>query len=169
MFPPWQAFSITPPDDKFWSSRAVQPHEDNKWQCFHSLLKSAATGIRKNVGTASQYAALKPHATKHQVLWCSVRRNHGQWASSTCRLRARSIRGVSVSDQFRAQIEAPNFAYYLKMKAIFPMQDTASFSKPVPTLEILFALATRNGKRYATQNLYLGENSSRKFHRANWR
>jgi uncharacterized protein len=157
MLPTWQAFLDHASYDKFWSSRAVQPHET---KVEVPTLEVGGYWDQEDMwGPQAEYAALKPHDTNHQVFMVLGPWNHGQWGSSTRRLGALDW-GVPVSDQFRAQIEAPFFAHYLKDEGPLPMEDTASFQT-----------GSNVWKHYShwppnevtVQNLYMGENGGLSF------
>ena len=158
MLPTWQAFLDHASYDKFWSSRAVQPHET---KVEVPTLEVGGYWDQEDMwGPQAEYAALKPHDTNHEIFMVLGPWNHGQWASTTRRLGALDW-GVPVSDQFRAQIEAPFFAHYLKDEGDLPMQDTASFQTGSNTWKHYSHWPPTEG--VTTQNLYLGENNSASF------
>jgi len=77
-------------------------------------------------GPQAQFAALKPHDTKHEVFMVLGPWNHGQWVRTTRHLGALDF-GSATGDTFRRRIEAPFFAYYLKDQPGFALKDVASF------------------------------------------
>jgi putative CocE/NonD family hydrolase len=158
MLPTWQAFLTHASYDNFWSGRAVQPHET---RVEVPTLEVGGYWDQEDMwGPQAEYAALKPHDAKHEVFIVLGPWNHGQWASTTRRLGALDW-GAPVGDQFRAQIEAPYFAHYLKDEGPLPIQDAASFQTGSNTWKHYSHWPPTEG--VATQNLYLGENGALSF------
>jgi uncharacterized protein len=158
MLPTWQSFLEHPSYGVFWSSRAVQDHLTRV--AVPTLEVGGYWDQEDMWGPQAEYAALKPHDAKHEVFLVLGPWNHGQWASTTRHLGALDF-GAPVGDQFRAQIEAPFFAHYLKDEGDLPLQDTASFQT-----------GSNQWKRYShwppsegvtTQNLYLGDTGALSF------
>ncbi|MGA8532016.1 MAG: CocE/NonD family hydrolase, partial [Acidobacteriaceae bacterium] len=126
--PTWQAFLDHPAYDKFWRSRAVQPHlnvvtvptlEVGGWWDQEDLW-----------GPQEEYATLETHDQAadpaHRVYMVLGPWRHGSWAETTIRLGALDF-GAPVGDEFRRQIEAPFFAYYLKDQPGFDLANTATY------------------------------------------
>ena len=157
MMPTWQAFLDHTIYDSFWSSRAVQPHMTRV--AVPTLEVGGYWDQEDMWGTQAEYETLKPHDTKHEVFMVLGPWNHGQWASTTRRLGAIEF-GAPTTDQFRAQLEAPFFAHYLKDEGALPLQDVASFQT-----------GTNVWKKYShwppenvtTQNLYFYPNGGLSF------
>jgi len=151
MLPTWNAFFTNPSYDEFWRSRAVQPHLTRV--AVPTLEVGGYWDQEDMWGPQAEYAALKPHDANHEVFMVLGPWNHGQWSATTRHLSSLDW-GAAVGDQFRAQIEAPFFAHYLKDEGPLPLQDTASFQT-----------GSNQWKRYsewppteniATENLFLG-------------
>ena len=158
MLPTWQAFLAHASYDNFWSGRAVQPHET---KVEVPTLEVGGYWDQEDMwGPQAEYAALKPHDAKHEVFIVLGPWNHGQWASTTRRLGALDW-GAPTTDQFRAQIEAPFFAHYLKDEGPLPIQDAASFQTGSNTWKHYSHWPPAEG--VTTQNLYLGENGALSF------
>jgi uncharacterized protein len=158
MLPTWQAFLDHASYDKFWSSRAVQPHET---RVEVPTLEVGGYWDQEDMwGPQAEYAALKPHDARHEVFMVLGPWNHGQWNGTSRRLGALDW-GVPVSDQFRAQIEAPFFAHYLKDEGDLPLQDTASFQTGSNIWKHYSHWPPTEG--VTTQNLYFGENGGLSF------
>jgi putative CocE/NonD family hydrolase len=158
MLPTWQAFLAHAGYDNFWSSRAVQPHET---KVEVPTLEVGGYWDQEDMwGPQAEYAALKPHDARHEVFLVLGPWNHGQWASTTRRLGALDW-GAPTTDQFRAQIEAPFFAHYLKDEGPLPLQDTASFQTGSNTWKHYSHWPPTEG--VTTQNLYLGESGALSF------
>jgi hypothetical protein len=126
--PTWQAFLDHPAYDDFWQTRAVQPHltavtvptlEVGGWWDQEDLW-----------GPQAEYAALEPHDQPsdptHRVFLALGPWRHGNWAQTTIRLGALDF-GEPAGDEFRRQIEAPFFAYYLKDQPGFDLTNTATY------------------------------------------
>jgi len=126
--PTWHAFLDHPSYDAFWQSRAVQPHlttvavptlEVGGWWDQEDLW-----------GPQEEYAALEPHNEPgnpaHRVYMVLGPWRHGGWSQTTRHLGDVNF-GESVGDEFRRQIEAPFFAYYLKDQPGFDLANTATY------------------------------------------
>jgi uncharacterized protein len=126
--PTWQAFLDHPAYDDFWRSRAVQYHlttvavptlEVGGWWDQEDLW-----------GPQAEYAALEPHNQPsdpaHRVYMVLGPWRHGGWSQTTRHLGAVNF-GEAVGDEFRAHIEAPFFAYYLKDQPGFDLTNTATY------------------------------------------
>ncbi len=82
-------------------------------------------------GPQAEYAALRPHAdATHKVFLALGPWNHGGWGGAGRTLSALNF-GQPTGDEYRKTIEAPFFEFYLKDKAGFNLQDTASFRSGV--------------------------------------
>jgi hypothetical protein len=131
--PTWQAFIDHPAYDDFWRSRAVQYHlttvtvptlEVGGWWDQEDLW-----------GPQAEYAALEPHnqppgssdpSPLHRVFLVLGPWRHGSWTRTTDHLGPLDF-GAPIGDQFRQQIEAPFFAYYLKDQPGFDLANTATY------------------------------------------
>jgi hypothetical protein len=155
--PTWKDFLQNPAYDEFWRSRAVQDHE-------HGIpvpaLEVGGWWDQEDMwGPQAEYAAMKPYNQPndphHRVYLVLGPWNHHEWTTTTRHLGALDF-GAATTDQFRQQIEAPFFAYYLKDQPGFDLKNTASFQT-----------GTNRWMRYnqwppegATErNLYLGSDS----------
>jgi uncharacterized protein len=122
--PTGKAFLSNPAYDKFWRSRAVQPHLTTVTV---PTLEVGGWWDQEDMwGPQAEYAAMRPHDTKHELFMTLGPWNHGEWGRTTRHLGIVDF-GAPVGDQFREQIEAPFFALYLKDQPGFHLEDTASF------------------------------------------
>jgi hypothetical protein len=122
--PTWRAFLQHPAYDGFWQARAVQPH---LMQVAVPTLEVGGYWDQEDMwGPQAEYAALKPHDSNHEVFMVLGPWNHGQWARTTRHLGVVDF-GSATGDYFRAKIEAPFFAHYLKGEPGFDLKDVASF------------------------------------------
>lgn len=122
--PTWKAFLKNPEYDAFWQSRAVQTHLTTV--TVPTLEVGGYWDQEDMWGPQEQFAALKPHDTKHEVFMVLGPWDHGQWVHTTRHLGILDF-GSATGDTFREQIEAPFFAYYLKDQPGFSLKDVASF------------------------------------------
>ena len=122
--PTWQAFFDHPSYDKYWQVRAVDAHLG---KVNVPTLEVGGWWDQEDMwGPQAEYAGLKPHDKHNEVFIVLGPWNHGQWARTTRYLGDVNF-GAATGDQFRAQIEAPFFAHYLKDEGSFDLKDTASF------------------------------------------
>jgi len=124
VLPTWQGFFDHPSYDHYWQIRAVEAHLT---RVNVPTLEVGGWWDQEDMwGPQAEYAALKPHDKDGQVFIVLGPWNHGQWARTTRFLGDVNF-GAPIGDQFRAQIEAPFFAHYLKDEGSFDLKDTASF------------------------------------------
>jgi len=122
--PTWQAFFDHPSYDKYWQVSAVDAHLG---KVNVPTLEVGGWWDQEDMwGPQAEYAGLKPHDKHNEVFIVLGPWNHGQWARTTRYLGDVNF-GAATGDQFRAQIEAPFFAHYLKDEGSFDLKDTASF------------------------------------------
>ena len=122
--PTWQAFFTHPSYDTYWQARAVEAHLT---KVTVPTLEVGGWWDQEDMwGPQAEYAALKPHDQNNEVFIVLGPWNHGEWARTTRSLGDVNF-GAAIGDQFRAQIEAPFFAHYLKDESSFDLKDTASF------------------------------------------
>jgi putative CocE/NonD family hydrolase len=122
--PTWKLFLNDPAYDKVWSSRGVE-HSLNT-VAVPTLTVGGYYDQEDMWGPQEEYAQLEPHDDKHQNFLVLGPWRHGYWVSSSRRLGNLNF-GEPIGKEFRANIEAPFFAYYLKGEGNFDLQDTASF------------------------------------------
>ena len=122
--PTWQAFLEHPAFDTFWRSRAVELHLDKV--AVPTLTVGGYYDQEDMWGPQEEYARLEPHDAKHENFLVLGPWRHGSWSSSSRHLAALQY-GESIGKEYRAQIEAPFFAHYLKGESGFDLEDTASF------------------------------------------
>lgn len=126
--PTWQAFLDHPAYDSFWRARAVEDHLNSVTV---PTLEVGGWWDQEDLwGPQAEYAALEPHNDpsdpKHRVFLVLGPWRHGSWALTQRHLGPLNF-GVSAGDDFRQQIEAPFFAYYLKDRPGFDLANTAAF------------------------------------------
>ncbi|MGA7885649.1 MAG: CocE/NonD family hydrolase [Acidobacteriaceae bacterium] len=126
--PTWKAFLDHPAYDSFWRSRAVQYHLNTVTV---PTLEVGGWWDQEDLwGPQEEYAALEPHNQPndplHRVYMVLGPWRHGSWSTSMQHLGPVDF-GQPTGDEFRGQIEAPFFAYYLKDQPGFSLQNTATF------------------------------------------
>jgi hypothetical protein len=126
--PTWQAFLDHPTYDSFWQARAVQTHLSNV--AVPTLEVGGFWDQEDLWGPQEEYAALEPHNEPghpaHRVYMVLGPWRHGGWSQTTRRLGDVDF-GEPVGDEFRRQLEAPFFAYYLKDQPGFDLENTAIY------------------------------------------
>ncbi|MGB7135576.1 MAG: CocE/NonD family hydrolase, partial [Acidobacteriaceae bacterium] len=126
--PTGRAFLDHPAYDSFWRARAVQPHlttvavptlEIGGWWDQEDLW-----------GPQAEYAALESHNQPadpaHRVYMVLGPWRHGSWSLPNRRLGPLNF-GEPVGNEYRRDIEAPFFAYYLKDQPGFNLANTATY------------------------------------------
>ena len=103
-------------------------------------------------GTQAEYAALKPHDAKGEVFLVLGPWNHGGWGGTTRHLGPLDF-GSATGDTYRKTIEAPFFEKYLKGRAGFDLEDTASFRSGANTWERYASWPPKTG--FTPARLYL--------------
>jgi len=122
--PTWQAFANHPSYDSVWQAKAVEPHLNEV--AVPTLTVGGYYDQEDMWGPQEEYASLERHDSNHQNFLVLGPWRHGSWASSSRHLGALQY-GESIGNEYRTQIEAKFFAYYLKDKPGFDLKDTASF------------------------------------------
>ncbi|WP_254062273.1 CocE/NonD family hydrolase [Acidobacterium sp. S8] len=124
VLPTWKGFIDHPSCDHYWQIRAV---EDHLTKVNVPTLEVGGWWDQEDMwGPQAEYASLKPHDKNNEVFIVLGPWNHGQWSRTTRSLGNVNF-GAATGDQFRAQIEAPFFAHYLKDEGTFDLKDAASF------------------------------------------
>lgn len=95
-------------------------------------------------GPQAEYAALAPHDAKHQVFLVLGPWNHGGWGGPAETLGAIDF-GQPTGAEYRSRFEAPFFEHYLKGRAGFDLQNTASFRSGVNQWQRYEAWPPRTG------------------------
>ncbi len=157
ILPTWQGFIDHPAYDHYWQIRAVESHLT---KVTVPTLEVGGWWDQEDMwGPQAEYFALKPHDTHNEVFMVLGPWNHGQWARTTRFLGDVNF-GAAIGDQFRAQIEAPFFAHYLKDEGTFDLKDTASFQTGTNRW---MRYAAWPPKEVTTKNLYLDSDGTLSF------
>jgi putative CocE/NonD family hydrolase len=122
--PTAKVFLTQPGYTKFWQDMALEKHLT---KVEVPTLEVGGWWDQEDMwGTQAEYAALKPHDSKHEVFLVLGPWNHGGWAPTTRHLGVLDFEAAT-GDEYRKTIEAPFFEKYLKARAGFDLKDTASF------------------------------------------
>ena len=129
VLPTWKLFLEHPAYDGFWSSRGVQHHLDAV--AVPTLSVGGYYDQEDMFGPELEYATLEPYDANHQNFLVLGPWRHGSWSQSSRHLGAIQY-GEPIGREFRAQIEAPFFAHYLKDDPAgnsvgFDLKNSASF------------------------------------------
>ena len=159
--PSWKAFLEHPAYDEYWRSRGLQYHlttvavptlEVGGWWDQEDLW-----------GPQEEYAALEPHNQPadpaHRVYMVLGPWRHGSWWRTTRRLDAVSF-GEPAGDEFRRDIQAPFFAFYLKDQPGFHLANTATFQTGS---DRWMHYSQWPPKNVTMRNLYLGSGGALSF------
>ena len=148
--PTAQMFLTHPEYNKFWQDMAVE-RRLNKVEV-PTLEVGGYWDQEDMYGPQAEYAALKPHDTKHEVYLVLGPWNHGGWAPTTRHLGALDF-GEATGATYRKTIEAPFFEKYLKARPGFDLVDVASFRTGVNQWERYSAWPPKTG--FHDARLYL--------------
>jgi putative CocE/NonD family hydrolase len=129
LLPTWKLFLEHPAYDTFWSSRGVEHHLESV--TVPTLSVGGYYDQEDMFGPQIEYSTLEPYDSNHQNFLVLGPWRHGSWSSSSRHLGAIQYR-ESIGKEFRARIEAPFFAHYLKDApgvngAGFDLKNSASF------------------------------------------
>ncbi len=148
--PTWRAFLEHPAYDNFWRSRAVQYHLT---RVAVPTLEVGGWWDQEDMwGPQAEYAVLEPHNEpndpQHRVFLMLGPWRHGSWVQTTRHLGELDF-GAAVGEQFREQIEAPFFAYYLKDQPGFDLDEHGNLPDGQQPLDALRSVAAEecNGAR----------------------
>jgi putative CocE/NonD family hydrolase len=152
--PTAKAFLSQPAYTKFWQDMAVEKHLT---KVEVPTLEVGGWWDQEDMwGTQAEYAALKPHDTRHEVFLVLGPWNHGGWGGPGKTLGSTFGMidfGQATGPEYRKTIEAPFFEKYLKDRPGFDLVDTASFRTGVDQWERYDAWPPVKG--FKTARLYL--------------
>ena len=124
LLPTWKLFLDHPAYDSVWAERGV---ERDLTRVAVPTLSVGGTYDQEDMwGPQAEYKALEAHDTQHHNYLVLGPWRHGYWVSSLRHLGNLAY-GEPIGKEFRGQIEAKFFAYYLKDEPGFDLEDTASF------------------------------------------
>ena len=148
--PTAKIFLTQPTYTKFWQDMAV---EKRLTKVEVPTLEVGGFWDQEDMwGTQAEYAALKPHDTKHDVFMVLGPWNHGGWGPTTQHLGALDF-GSATGETYRKTIEAPFFEKYVKGRSGFDLKDVATFRTGVNQWERYDAWPPQTG--FHTAKLFL--------------
>lgn len=122
--PTWVMFQEHPAFDEFWQARDVASHLK---QVFVPTLTVGGWWDQEDFfGPQALYEAWEPHDADHVNYLALGPWNHGGWGGAGRTLGDVNF-GAPTGDEYRRDVEAPFFAYYLKDEGKFNVEDTISF------------------------------------------
>lgn len=124
ILPTWKLFLNHPAYDKVWSSRGVEYHLNAV--TVPTLTVGGYYDPEDMWGSQEEYKKLQLHDLHHDNFFTEGPWVHGYWILSSTRLGNLDY-GQPIGSEFRRDIQAPFFAYYLKDQTGFDLRNTASF------------------------------------------
>jgi hypothetical protein len=123
--PTWDNFTSHPNFDQFWKTQAVAPYLD---RVKVPTLNVAGWWDQEDFyGPIKIYETLEPHDTQHLNYLVVGPWNHGGWSSPTGEALGDIDFGSPTSANFRKNIEAPWFAYWLHGKGKLKLAEATTF------------------------------------------
>jgi putative CocE/NonD family hydrolase len=123
--PTWNNFVSHPDYDAFWQAQAVAPYLD---RVKVPTLNIAGWWDQEDFfGPIKIYETLEPHDTQHMSYLVVGPWNHGGWSAPEGRKLGSIDFGEPASMNFRRNIEAPWFAYWLKNKGTLKLAEATTF------------------------------------------
>jgi len=123
--PTWNNFVAHPSYDAFWQAQAVAPYLD---RVTVPTLNVAGWWDQEDFyGPIEIYEALEKHDTRHLNYLVVGPWNHGGWNSPSGEQLGSIDFGTPASEDFRKNIEAPWFAYWLKGKGTLKLAEATTF------------------------------------------
>jgi len=129
--PTWNNFVAHPNYDTFWQAQAVAPDLD---RVTVPTLNVAGWWDQEDFyGPITIYEALEKHDTRHLNYLVVGPWNHGGWNGASGEQLGSIDFGTPASEDFRKNIEAPWFAYWLKGKGTLKLAEATTFEAGTDT------------------------------------
>ncbi|MGH9394270.1 MAG: CocE/NonD family hydrolase, partial [Terriglobales bacterium] len=125
--PTWNDFVAHPNYDEFWQRQAFYPHLKDLTLQVPDLNVAGWWDQEDFYGPVKIYQTLLPHDAKHNDYLVVGPWNHGGWATGAGDHLGPIQFGSATAQYFRARIEAPWFAYWLKGKGALPLRRALTF------------------------------------------
>jgi len=123
--PTWDNFVEHPSYDAFWRTQAVGPYLDTV--TVPTLNVAGWWDQEDFYGPIKIYETLEQHDSRHLNYLVVGPWNHGGWNSPSGEKLGAIDFGTPASEDFRKNIEAPWFAYWLKGKGTFKAPEATTF------------------------------------------
>ncbi len=123
--PTWNAFVEHPNYDAYWQTQAVPPYLQRV--TVPELNVAGWWDQEDFYGPIKIYETLEKHDSQHLNYLVVGPWNHGGWARSGGRSLGKIDFGSDTSAYFRAHVQAPWFAYWLKGQGQLPFREALTF------------------------------------------
>ena len=121
--PTWNNFVAHPNYDEFWHKQAFTRYFKNLTLQVPNLNVAGWWDQEDFYGPMQIYELLEQHDTKHNNYLAVGPWNHGGWARGPGDKLGNIDFGGNTGEYFRAKIQAPWFAYWLKDKGQLPLRE----------------------------------------------
>src|SRR5262249_38156149 len=121
--PTWNDFSNHPNYDQFWQKQAFAPYLQNLKLSVPNLNVTGWWDQEDFYGPNKIYEWREKNASSHFNCLAAGPWNHGGWAHNEGRALGKIDFGSDTAKYFRANIQAPWFAYWLKGKGTNPVRE----------------------------------------------
>ena len=125
--PTWNNFVAHPNYDGFWDKQAFTRYFKNLTLQVPNLNVAGWWDQEDFYGPVRIYELLDAHDAKHDNYLAVGPWNHGGWAHGAGRKLGNIDFGADTAEYFRAKIQAPWFAYWLKDKGSLPLRKAEAF------------------------------------------
>lgn len=125
--PTWNDFVAHPNYDQFWDKQAFTRYFKDLTLQVPNLNVAGWWDQEDFYGPIRIYELLKTHDTKHNDYLAVGPWNHGGWAHGPGNKLGNIEFGNDTAAYFRAKIQAPWFAYWLKGKGELPVREAVTF------------------------------------------
>jgi uncharacterized protein len=125
--PTWENFVAHPNYDEFWKKQAFTRYFQNLTLKVPDLNVAGWWDQEDFYGPVRIYQLLKAHDTNHDDYLAVGPWNHGGWAHGAGSSLGNVDFGSDTAAYFRAKIQAPWFAYWLKDKGELPLHGAETF------------------------------------------
>jgi uncharacterized protein len=125
--PTWENFVSHPNYDEFWKKQAFTRYFQNLTLKVPDLNVAGWWDQEDFYGPVRIYQLLKAHDTNHDDYLAVGPWNHGGWAHGAGSSLGNVDFGSDTAAYFRAKIQAPWFAYWLKDKGELPLHGAETF------------------------------------------
>jgi uncharacterized protein len=125
--PTWNNFVAHPNYDEFWDKQAFTRYFENLTLQVADLNVAGWWDQEDFYGPVRIYELLEAHDEKHNNYLAVGPWNHGGWAHGLGNRLGNIDFGSNTAEYFRAKIQAPWFAYWLKDKGALPLRKAETF------------------------------------------
>jgi len=159
--PTWNNFVVHPNYDEFWDKQAFARYFKNLELKVPNLNVAGWWDQEDFYGPVRIYELLEKNDSKRNNYLAIGPWNHGGWSHGPGNKLGNIDFGSNTSEYFRAKIEAPWFAYWLKDKGSLPVREAVTFETGSNQWKTWDAWPPREG--VAQRKLYFRENGALSF------